>query len=315
MEKASMKSIAVWCSKKNQALPSLESIELHFNLWKLPTEKMEYERFIDIGFKIDSSSNVDSLKLYFPYSINKEDISDVVGNFIKNESLVDSIFNENYKIISQTGFKYHQVLDVNNNHVFDIYKLDPTDYKLEYKHSGTILAIDCIQSNSPKYYRFRISNEYLNTLFTIQDPPNAKLQSAFSQLEVTDFRVNEVRDLDTNLLAQIQKENQLKISKAHFFFICSSEEEIVGSHLPYLNCRNLEYSRWAPYIDLPDLKKSANNLAYHWKWQDKKDLSLLIKSKYEQNNWKTITIYLVLFILIGIVINLLSNYIWMTVEN
>ncbi len=124
-----------------------------------------------------------------------------------------------------------------------------------------------------------------------------------------DFRVNEARDLNQSLLEEISKNKRLKINKQHFFFICSNEEEVIGFHQPFISCRNLENYRWNDYVDLENIKEQIF-LAYHWKDKDVENSNILIKSKYEKNNWRTILKYTIIALILGLLLELMSNWLY-----
>ncbi len=309
-----MKSIAVWYKPENKSVESLNDIELHFNLWKLPSRVSNYSRFMDIGVKLENTINVSQLKIYFPFQIKKKDFTDIVDKFITKPDLVSAIFNENYKTTSESTSKTHRITDSNDNFVFNIYQTRDSDIEVNEQFGGTTVSINCQKSTEKTYFRFRITGDYLLTLSDIQKPPNAIIQSAFSKIELIDFRVNEARDLDLDLLEQMGKENTLKINKAHFFFICSSSEDVLGSHKPYISCRNLENYRWLGYVDDDKLNSNQIFLAYHWtqggKTDDaKQDFSVLIKSKFESNNWRTILVYILGLAFFAILFNIASQLI------
>lgn len=301
-----MKSIAIWCEPIDKNLESIDNIELHFNLWKIPNKSKKTHKFLDIGLKIENTENVSSLKIYFPTIITNVDFVDIVEKFIDKPDLVSAIFNENYNVKSNSTSKFSEIKDIDDKFVFNIYKSTVDDLNFENKFKGTIITINLPRQGQSIYLRYRIKGDFINSLSTISKPTNAILQSAFSEIGMIDFRVNEIRDLDINLIESRNKKF-LKIKKLHFFFICSNEEEVIGNHQPFLSCRNLENYRWNKYVDLPNTDKQIY-LAYHWKENSNKEsASILIKSKYERNNLKTILKYLLFAIIIALITNLISN--------
>lgn len=304
-----MKSIAIWYKPKTNTGDFVDEVELHFNLWKLPTGSKGHVRFLDIGIKLKNTTNIDELKLYFPTKIRRDDFEDIVDKFIGKPDLVSAIFNENYKVISDATSKSFQINDSTNKLIFNIYKTTKEDIKREEKYSGTIFSILVPKQDETIYFRFRIKGTFINSLISTSSPTNAILESAFSEVEMIDFRVNEIRDLDQSLLEEIQKNKKLKIGKQHFFFICSNEEEVIGSHQPHISCRNLENYRWNDYVGLADIKDQIF-LAYHWKDKEIENSNILIKTKYEKNNWRTITKYILLAFLIGMSLELLGNWVY-----
>lgn len=304
-----MKSIAIWYTPCNENPIELSHVELHFNFWKIPNGAKQHHKFLDIGIKLENTINVKSLNIFLPTKIVKSDFEDIVAKFIDKPDLVSAIFNENYKVVSDGTLKSYEIQDSHNNFVFTIYKTSSNDIEFNEFASGTIIAIKILSQKEKSYYRFRLKGEFVQSLSTISKPTNAILESAFSEIEMIDFRVNEIRDLNQDLLQRIRGEVLLKISKLHFFFICSNEEEVIGNHQPFISCRNLENYRWDNYVDLI---KNSNNiyLAYHWKEKDMESVSTLIKTKYEKNNWKTIAKFMFYGFIIAVIIELFSNWLY-----
>lgn len=306
-----MKSIAIWYTPTKKEEITISDVELHFNFWKIPNGSKKHKKFLDIGIKLDDTSNIESLNLYFPKQITPSSFEDIISKFIDKADLVSAIFNENYKVTSDGTKKSYEITDSKNNFVFTIYKTSAND--IEFQNNicnGTIIKIKVLKQSKKSYYRFRLKGEFIESLSTINKPTNAILETAFSEIEMIDFRVNEIRDLNQDLLERISNEILLKIRKQHFFFICSNEEEVIGNHQPFISCRNLEDYRWNNYVDMSDKNKKNIFLAYHWKENDKENVSTLIKTKYEKNNWKTIGKYFLLAFLIAILVELFSNWLY-----
>lgn len=304
-----MKSIAIWYKPTDNNIELNEKLDLHFNFWKIPNRTSESHKFLDIGIKISNTKNIKSLKIYFPVKIKETDFEDIVEKFIHKVDLVSAIFNENYKVISAPSSKSFEIRNTKNEFVFNIYKTSNSDLFFEQKHGGSIISINIPKQEKANYFRFRIKGDFINSLSTISVPTNSILESAFSEIEMIDFRVNEIRDLNHDLLEQIKLERLLKIQKQHFFFICSKDEELIGNHQPFLSCRNLENYKWDHYVDIPKVNNQIY-LAYHWKETDVESVSTLIKTKYEKNNWKTILKYAIFAFIIVIATELLSNWLY-----
>lgn len=306
-----MKSIAIWYSSTAGQSSPLTDVELHFNFWKIPNGAKDYQKFLDIGIKLDNTSNVDSLNLYFPNQITQNDFEDIVSKFIDKADLVSAIFNENYKVTTDGTKKSFEITDSKNDFVFTVYKTSGNDIIFQSnKYGGTVIKIKVLKQSKKTYYRFRLKGSFIDSLSTISKPTNSVLESAFSEIEMIDFRVNEIRDLNHDLIEEINKDVLLKIKKQHFFFICSNEEEVIGNHQPYISCRNLENYRWDKYVDLTDKNKDNVYLAYHWKENDRESVSTLIKTKYERNNWKTIVKYFIIAFVIAVLIELFSSWLY-----
>jgi hypothetical protein len=304
-----MKSIAIWYESNNIG-NDISDAELHFNLWKIPQKQGKYNRFLDIGVKLERTDCIKKLNIFFPTYIDNGDISDVVDRFISDNALVCAIFNEDYKITSNPQSKFYSLSKLDNEFDFDVYKLEDSDITLKNNYGGTIVQI-CLPPNSRKtYVRIRICGKYCNGIGAIEKPSNAFIQSAFSKIEFIDFRVNDLRDLNYSLIEQIKRGVILTFNKVHFFFVCSSTEDLIGSHIPCINSRNLEQNKWQKYLNDNVQSIDNNMIAYHWKETGVSNFNVLLKSKYEKNDWKTILIYLLILFILTLLFNFTSSYLY-----
>lgn len=304
-----MRSMAIWYSSNGQG-EDLEWVELHFNLWKVPSNRRKFKRFIDIGIMLDRTDSVGHLNIFLPVTLEGMDVTDIVKDFIKDNNLVCAIFNENFKTLAQANSKVYKIHNQAGDFQFNIYQLDNSNLSVEQKFKGTIVKVSCPPLDQKTYFRIRINEKFCHSLVTIQRPSNSFFQSAFSKIELTDFRVNEVRDLNPSLLEQMNQEKQLKISKGHFFYMISSNEDVINYHTPFLSCRHLEKDKWDKYVGNNSIKNNERILAYHWKVKNKTDFNVLIKSKFESNNWLTIAIYILVLFILTFIFNTISTIVY-----
>lgn len=300
-----MKSIAIWCSISDREEPIYDDVELHFNFWKLPSRN-QYNRVLDIGVMLDNTKNIDNMFIYFPVCLQKSNIADIVSKFINDNDLVCTIFNENYKTTNDPRSKMATISNSSDAPLFRTYSLDVSDYEVESRYGGSILSIKLPKCDVKIYFRIRIDKLLCNSLVNTQRPTNAFIQSAFSKIELTDFRVNDARDLDKSLLEEIARHKQLRISKGHFFYMVSSNEEVLNYHTPFVSCRKLETDKWNGYVEDHSLSQTESILAYHWKETNVPHFNILIKSKYESNNWMTILCYLTGLCVMSLLFGLLN---------
>ena len=310
-----MRSLAIWY-ESNGAAENIKDAELHFNLWKIPQRQSKYYRFLDIGIKLERTDCIEVLNIFFPAHIEKKDITDVIQKVITDNTLVCTIFNEDYRITSKPSSKLFTISKLNSEFEFDVYKLEEdSDVTVDYKYGGSIVKIKLPSNSRKTYIRIRICGKYCKEIGTTEKPSNSFIQSAFSKIEFIDFRVNDFRDLNYSLIEQMGKGINLKFNKVHFFFVCSSTEEIIGSHIPCINSRNLEQNKWQKYLPDNIRSKDKNMLAYHWKDEKKgeksvQNFNVLIKAKYEENNWKTIVYYLLILFILTLIFNFVSSYLY-----
>lgn len=303
-----MNCIAIWCSSTNTQGAS-HSLEVHFNLWKLG-KRRKANCFLDIGLMVQDATNVSHINIFIPKPVAKSHIEDLGITFRKNPDLVSTLFNEDYRISSGAQEKIVEVLSVNRIPIFYIYALDlDSDISMENAFGGSIIKI-CIPQELPDkkhYYRIRLKNPYVDSISHIYTPPNSVLESAFSQTELVDFRINEKRNLDYSLLERIHSEGEVSFNKTHLFLMREASDDYVYSHKPPNGSRQLEADLWKGYIgdDYPFDKI----IAYHWKETDTHhSFSAFIKFRYIRCNPLTIATFIVIIIILGFLSSLAANF-------
>lgn len=328
------KSFAIWYEPKNKKEnDNPTNLEIHYNLWKLPKERkwssrrilgfelhkffnVGFHRFFDIGLMLNKAEHIACIKIYVPFQLERKDVVDLVEK-VKSEDILPTVFNANYQPFPKNP-KYYEVKK-NDNLMFCLYQLSGADnISIEQKYEGTVISL-VLQNEEIKdnvYVRIRIKGKTLSEMMYIYKPSNALFQSAFYQSEVIDFRMNEMRVLNSSLVEDMNKWNKIKFKKTHFFFICNLLEECTISHLSQLNCRRLESDRWKEYIhhkeDNIGIDIKAPILAYHWKKSDEEheDYSVLLKTKYEHITKATISNYILILFLMSLAFNLVSSYLY-----
>jgi hypothetical protein len=298
------KTIAVWY-ESNQGGVQKSTIELHFNLWKLPNGN-NYLRFLDIGIMIPHPAEVRQLCIYFPFEVSTDCFEDIVGKFITDSNLVSAIFNENYTVASEPSSK-SRLIKKGDQEICDIYETGPQNVQRQSLFGGTVFKLNFQQRGRPVYLRFRVSGGYPASLSITQKAANAFVQSAFSQTEMIDFRVNEARDLNQDLREEMLRQASFTLAKVHFFFVCSYGEDIVGAHEQYAKCRNLENYRWKSYVGNDKLNHHIY-LAYQWTKEKRDDFGVLIRTKFERNNRRVLATYLGVLLLITVLFSVISSY-------
>ncbi|MGW8158427.1 MAG: hypothetical protein ACWGKN_07875 [Desulfoprunum sp.] len=318
-----MNSLAIWykgCEPEKE-------IDVHLNLWKLPSTERE-GRFLDIGLNLHNSTSIDEIFIYIPFAANSKNIYDL-GRTIGSSSprLLTAIFNEDYRITASTSSDYFPVKDKHDNEVFNVYAMDETNYKLEEKHNGTIIKITLPQAvirQKKTYLRFRITGPNLTHFSRIERDVSSILSNAFNKNEILDFRVNSARHLPNKLLEEIAQDKTFNIKKIHFFYICSYCEDYTLSHQPFHSVRKLEDGVWGDYIQVTENLRNLNPketfIAYHWKDKEtdsKKvdDFNVFLKTNFRDKNWTTIGKYMLYLILFAVCTGLLSNYIFSKIQN
>ncbi|KUO70929.1 MAG: hypothetical protein APF81_05830 [Desulfosporosinus sp. BRH_c37] len=231
---------------------------------------------------------------------------------------MQAVFNEDYQTRKNSNVKYSEVYGDDGKTEFFVFHLESSDVEIVTKGEYQIYKINIGQAPGKSYFRFRLVGNGVRDLFSeFEDPSNARLQSAFSSTEIIDFRVNEKRNIDKRFLIADMNKGQFNFIKFHFFFMCSSREDVFfTSHGPVDRCRTLEKEQWYKYININNeqtfLEPNDNKthiLVYQWSIKNKANthINAMIKTQYEQNNKKTIVRYLFILALITIILNLISN--------
>lgn len=323
-------SLALWYipkDAKNKDNPT--DAEAHFNLWKLPIRlrflnfkiKRPFSRYLDIGLRLKNAKHIQAIQLFVPSRVELKDLKDL-GGYLRDPDLLCAVFNDDLDV--KIGkLDYYKVYK-NKKLDFKIYRLDTSKFNLDYNFdpSGTLITIELdYQGSRDLYIRFRVLGEYPQKLSFIDKPPNAIFQSAFYRTDTIDFRLNEMRVLPNKFIENMKSNGKVfAFSKIHFFFICTSKEEWFFSQLPYANCRILESNKWNSYAEGTAVTKNACTppeskvpiLAYHWKSATKddqliSDFNILIKTKFEQNVFRTIGIFLVVGLLLSLITEVLGS--------
>lgn len=287
-----MESFAFWYKEKNtnpvNGQSSCDNVYavMNFNLWcecgweretALSSFPKEEHPFLDIGFKLFHLDSAEELYFFLPLKIeekNKTAHIEDLGCKFKDTSLVDAIFNENYKTTISADSKAIDVCDREGKeeHSFKIYQLDiEHDISLLPFDSGTILTIktDKIiyrkkhedKENYTYYFRFRIKNLPMDFLIHQYSPPNSALQSLFRTTYMIDFRYHNIRSLQNSLIEKFyEKSNHIvHITSLHFHLMTKAYVDVSSNS--FKSVRKIEYKVWKDYVNGYD---TTDLVAYHF---------------------------------------------------
>jgi len=280
-------------------------------LWKLG-KRRSANCFLDIGLMIQDATRVSHVNIFIPQPVARSNIEDLGITFRENPDLVSTLFNEDYRISSGAQEKIVEVLSVDRIPIFYIYVLDlDSDVLIENAFGGSIIKIRIPQELADKkhYYRIRLKNPYVDSISHIYTTPNSVLESAFSQTELVDFRINEKRNLNYSLLERIHSEGEVSFNKTHLFLMREASDDYVYSHKPPNDSRQLEVDLWKGYIGGD--YSFDKMIAYHWKETDTHhSFSAFVKFRYIRCNPLTIATFIVIIIILGFLSGLAANYLF-----
>ena len=309
-----MSSINVLYRNKASSIPNGEPVnvhgDLHINYWKLPRETGGYNRAIDFGVYLEElTETIVSLTITVPFRVDKTSIVDL-SQKLSNEDFISYLFGGSYQILSLKDCPtYKYAKDLSGKKSFCIYELCSSSIKVSNLEKGSKIVIS-IQSE-PKglneiketvegiektnsynlYLRFRIQDVEEGSFCFTEDISNDFIQSAFSRSEMTNIKINELREIDHNDVQELTSQNSfVTFKKLHFFFIGSSEDEAVSGSTPYESCSLLEPTIWKDYIsDLNPRNKKC--ISYHWSSVEAEKHNIFFKTVYSNRNLSKLAKY------------------------
>lgn len=236
------------------------------------------------------------------------------------------------KIINATIKKTRNIQKKNNdNSQFVLYCLTMDDQIKVHKQrnsetnllEGTIISIinvksivynDCLEEDrEPDRYYFRVRLKLPEKVQIIKIEKDANpIESFFTEIEMIDFRVNDVRSFISNLREKFEKEQRFIIEKIHYLVLRNSQDEAIYYGGP-LKSRILEEEMWNSYIEREYLN-NGDLVAYHiakkFDGVDEKNstensMSALIRFKYRKTTVKKMIFAFIIAVLTGIFGNII----------
>jgi len=258
---------------------------------------------------IPGATKASHINIFIPEPVARSEIENLGTTFRESSDLVSTLFNEDYRVSSHANEKVVEVLNVDRMPVFYIYILDlENDVLIENAYGGSIIKIRIAQELADKkhYYRIRLKNSYVDSVSHIYTPPNSVLESAFSQTELVDFRLNEKRNLNRSLLEMIRSDGETNFNKTHLFLMREASDDYVYSHKPPSGSRQLEVDLWKGYVG--DDYSFDKIIAYHWKETNTHNsFSAFVKFRYIRCNPLTIAAFIIIIIILGFLSGLAAN--------
>lgn len=290
--------------------------ELHINFWSINSVTMNCLDF-GVSFIRPSDVNIASngaICLFLPFKKEKESFKDLSENLDRNKDLVTAVFNE-YLIKSESiGSKYLKLKLTNRDNIIINTKLDFVNGTLDHRVSvqprsdGTLVIFklkECLsKSNSDKnnkddhYIRFRImlnkteSQQIVKTFY----PSDSFLKSSLERSDIIDFRVNEQRNLPSEISSTLAGA-ACTPEKYHFFVIRDMTDECSSSGKNYQGSRILESTTWKKYFTEKVSFGKHDPMIYHWKVKTDEnsklsDFSVVVKFKNSKTKITKVFSYL-----------------------
>lgn len=306
-----MKSFGIWyCNAETRAgKANSESkpfkIDLHINLWDTGYNYgSASDSFIDIGLSVAGFREIDMLCFRIPFFLNEKEITDLTDTFDDNQ-IANLVFNDDCilhhdsnKRSLELSEKKEQLLLFSLSEAVQNYQEDATILTFNLK---TVCDDSIYDEYSDLYIRFRISSEKIREeLFCNITAKNWFLESGFQRTQVVDIKVNKQRNMESKVLTQMRREGFwfVNFNKVHFLVMEPADNEVDVWGDDFVECRKLE-DEWAKYLKCEGV---GDILAYHWKAgaaKGLKEYAKMVKVTSAETNWRIISIYMVVVIILG----------------
>lgn len=315
-----MKSIAIALkSSSSQEGLEIPQAELHLNIWKLNDgfPRFRTRFFLDVGLMADCI--YDEICFYLPFSLRKKQEWQDLGETICNDNnLLCAIFNDDLRAIPLTNNCFYRIernspdSPGENKCLFSFYTLGSNNVTVEEdkENKGTWLHVKIedaskIKTECEKFYiRLRLFIKDNKQFIDKRHISNDLIQAAFSNLDLYDLRVNELRNLDKKIREEIRV-NQYALShfcKIHTFFIANTKVSVETSSDVKSDSRIIEPSIWNSYEPLKINDKLF--IAHHWKMKQDdgaalKSMNLFFTAKYPRIQTATLAAYFSIIVILG----------------
>ncbi len=307
-------------TEKEEAAEENEKPEfdLHVNFWSLEDYKHKESEEIpclDIGIKVCKYKLIDKLTFFCPFIVGENDIRDLADKMTtKNNANI--IFNTDCEIQTKDSYTIIE-LEKEKLLVFPLDQVIKEVYSVEKGEYGTKLSFEFrsfqeyVNSNSELkgfstiYIRFRISgNALTDNIYFDSEPLNKSFESAFSGTRMIDFKINEKRNIEEKVRAEIivNHEKLVAFRKVHFLVMEPSAYDVSSFDDLDMSCRELEEGLWDDYLGAKINFSKGHILAYHWKPKsDSGSFSCLVKVNYSKTKVSTIFVYAMVVVVLGII--------------
>lgn len=306
---------------------------LHVNFWSF--EDIDNNRkiktpYLDIGLQINNYRLLNNVTLYCPFPLDENQVEDLSSK-LELRSNACIIFNDECEIETkgsytfiELGEKHDKLLVFPLEQVIeDVYRIERTKnnegarlvFQFE-KFNKYVRKADRLDSANAIYIRFRIkSPELKEHIYFDSEPLNKSFESAFSGTRIIDFKVNEKRNIDDDIKAEVLINHEwARFCNIHFLVMVPSSYDLISFYKEPMTCRELEKDLWDDYLGTKINFSKGHVLAYHWrakqtletdnqenrKIKPVEDFSCLVKVNYSRAKLSTILAYASSVIALGI---------------
>ncbi len=287
---------------------------IHINDWLDPKGKS----YVDIAIHIRGIKVSKSLNVYVPFNVSKEEMEDVSLSF-EDTKILQAIFSAAC-IVDYKKNQYTSEIAYNGKTV-DIVHISTTDFKVKSLSRGTLICVDLQElqpflDNDEAYFIWRMPHKSLDAIFKPRvDVGNVmeRLRDLLTTPVVSEkygysIRINESRLLPEEI-TRIGMFHRQKLSKAVITLSIDEKYELNDS-----NCyriRRLEENLYSGY--LPKDYECEDVIVYQWNQFREDNAQGRFNFYYyitrDSISKSSMSLYMVLLTVIGIIGNILASFI------
>lgn len=238
---------------------------IYLNNWLNPKGKS----YMDVSIHIRGIKETKSLNMYFPFSVNKNEIEDVSLNF-KDENLSRAIFSS----MCVVDYKKNDITSeiAYNGKTVDIVHISSVDYNLKSISRGTLMTISFDKifdylDNDEVYFMFRIPHKSITEVFKQRTKVGSFLtrirdmimSPIISESYGYSVRINEARLLPKEINS-VGAFHRQKLKKAVVTISIADDYEI--NDVACYRIRRLEEELYKNF--LPSSFDGENIVTYQW---------------------------------------------------
>ena len=316
------------------------SVKVNINLWTQCGWGND-DPVLDIGLLISKLSAAQTIRLYIPFPVKKNELVDLCECLSRDAELLGAVFNEPYTSADiPTQTKKTEVFEAKTkNTIFILYKVDfssDNDVVLvQYKNGpieGTFLDFKAenILGSSQNiecdnyYIRFRIQSSELRKCVREYVAPNRYFETLVNSTYMVEMRFNNTRSMDRSLVQKLTNQGNWSltpINGMHFLLMTKVDVDVSND---FGSSRVLERKTWDKYVNLnSEGRPTEDIIGYHSSKKAKpeqaadgntgvKDIGsweFFTRIKTGHCNTWTIVPYVFLLILFNVLSNLVFNII------
>lgn len=256
------------------------SIKVNINLWTQCGWEID-EPVLDIGLLISKLSAAQTVRLYIPFPVQKNNLKDLCECLSKDAELLGAVFNEPYTSANNPGqSKKADVFKGKDRKTkFILYKVDfssTDDVNLQPYENGTVKGtfLDFNAKNilgnagadecEDYYLRFRIQSSELKKCVREYQAPNRYFETLVNSTYMVDMRFNNTRSMNGSLVQTLTNQENWSlapINGLHFLLMTKVDVDVSND---FGSSRVLEKQTWDGYVNLNKEGRTTEDIvAYH----------------------------------------------------